>query len=311
MKRVHIITNTDERCGNAEYARDLAEQLRCWYNVSLGGYSQAWGSDVVIYNWHPAVVICQTADIRRLQEGNCKVIIIHQNSQEHGEAELFRVADAVVAHEPMTGDKVRYIPHGIPVVDDLVKVPDRKIGTAGFPFSWKRMDVAAKAAKQFGLKFMAVAPEYPGVNTDLEVRKMLATGVDAEITRTWLPTEEVVRRLSGCMINIFWFQSESIHDQIGQTGSARMGVAAQRPMIISRHRKFRTMLHIYEPELYVADSEEDVYRLVGEILEDYDSADRPIRQYGNENWSETGEMYRNLIEELTGAERNSAAQLCV
>lgn len=299
MKRVQIYTNMDERCGNAQYARDLEEQLLRWYLVARG---TTWNdeADVYIVNWHPGVVHVSVDDVRRLHASGRKVIIIHQNSTEAGEAELFNLADAVVVHESVKSSRpLTWIQHPVPVTTPGKVKVQPKIGTCGFPFPWKRFDVAAEAASRIGFKFLAIAPISRHMDTSAQIRQLHAKmNGQAEIVREWMPTSVVVDRLKECMVNIFWFQSQAIEDELGQTGSARMAVAAQRPMIISRHRKFRTMIESYATELYIADREEDVYDLVKEITMSAKPARCPLQQYRETNWRVAGERYRDMIQEV-------------
>jgi hypothetical protein len=177
-------------------------------------------------------------------------------------------------------------------------VSEPMIGTAGFPFPWKRPDLAAEVAKQKGMKFRFIAPRSDQMNTDAFVDGICGhLGTLCELYRGWIAKEEVVTMLSTCTLNIFWYQSQCFEDQLGQSGSVRMGVGAGRPLIISRHRKMRTLFP-YEDELYICGTEADVWKAADEILADPEKAKRPNRVLKDMGWERTGQMLRDLVHGL-------------
>jgi len=329
MMQLAILTNVDEHCGIAEYARNLQGALEPWYKVALflpeEFVEAALYGQVVLVNWHPARVHISVEWVRRMQtEGQAKVVLIHHNSRHEpvqvAEGDLLDTVDAVVAHEPFlltvwnAGQQYRvkpvtYIPHGFPAVDGLLECPssDLVLGTGGFAFPWKRFDVVIEAARRLGGHANMVCPPYPSLNVqELESRWMAVLGACLRMEKSFLSQEAVVRRLALSTINIFWFQSGEAADEFGQTGAARFGVAARRPMIISRHRKFRMLLEEYPEEFYVADTEDDVYRLVEQIwaaLRKSESVKCPRRVIEEQAWPMAAARYRCLIRSLTG-ERN-------
>jgi glycosyltransferase involved in cell wall biosynthesis len=308
--KIGILTNIEESCGNAAYARHLHKNLEKYYAVRRStNINDFDGGDVVIVNYHPAVVHVTIDDLKNVKTKGMKSIIILQNSFEGDpkidEGNLLSFADAIVAHEPMESDKIKYIPHGIvelelpPItLDDVKSKADMFIGTAGFPFAWKRFDVVAEACKKFNKPCLMVAPRSAHENTAEAITAIAGhQGPLAHIHREWLAEEEVIGYLSRCVLNIFWYQSKNQDDTLGQTGSARMGISAKRPMIISKHRKFRTLFD-YEDELYIAEKEEDVYKYVDEILTNQKVSKKPNRIFKDMGWSKTSEMYKELIESL-------------
>lgn len=310
--KIALISNWDIQCGNAEYARDLRKELEKEFTVvSMPGNMNIVKSElpqdaeVVIVNLHESRVNINVEHVRWMQSIGKKVVIILQNSVEQMSAsDLLTEADAVVAHERvrfMNGDVYfQYIPHGIVEVPDLpAPYPSFWIGTAGFPFPWKRYDVVAEAAKKFGVRGRMIAPRSDQMETDVFMNG-IAGHIHPlqDIHRGWLPSEQVIRMLAECTANIFWFESQAPCDTLGQSGSVRMGIAAKRPMIISRHRKFRTLLE-YADEFYIADREEQVYEYLEEIFRQGDSELRkPNRIFAEMGWSVTGLKYRKLVKSL-------------
>jgi hypothetical protein len=315
MRRVVILSNLDECCGNATYGRLLRSHLAQWYDVQMLDAGQ-WNANagkphVVIINWHPAKVSTHVGHVESLQENGAKVILILQNSfdETHNvtSRDLLAVCDAVVAHEPMkvfydgkAAHNVHFIPHGILEVPNLHQWNASVVsmfGTAGFQFPWKRPEVVVEAARRCGVFARIYCPPYPGFDRNREIDKWNLMYKNVHVDRNWLPEGQVIQGLSEHLLNIFWFQSRGTDDTFGQTGSARMGVAAKRPMIISRHRKFRTFMD-YEEEFYIADTEEEVYAFSREIMDNPSSARRPNRIVAETGWSKTAELYHNLIESL-------------
>lgn len=309
LRGIGILTNTQPKCGNYSYAVDLGDELSKWYAVSLDSDVERFlkdGFDVIIVNWHQARVMVTKQLVEKWKRGGKKVILILQNSFDTamtvGEQDILNAVDATVAHEPMnmTGAKIEYIPHGIPVVTDLRTPTEPRIGTAGFPFPWKRFDVVAEAAKRFGVKCRMIAPRHEFYDSKGFIEGIKGhLGELAEVTEDWLPVDEVVRRLSECTLNIFWYESKVPEDQLGQSGSVRMGIAARRPIIISQHRKLWTLFG-YLDELYIAKTEEQVYDYVAEILqgEIFGNGKRPKRLLQEQGWPTVGEKYHELIERV-------------
>ena len=314
MKKVILISNWDLQCGNAEYARDLKKELEKEFevtglpgNMNVVRSSMTSFSETVIVNWHPTRVSINVDDVRWLKKMNKRVIIILQNSfrgpVDVRAGSMLLEADVVVGHEEMefegTGVRYQSIPHGIVEVEELPAIyPTPCIGTAGFPFPWKRFDVVAEAAKKFNTRCRMIAPRSDQLDTDLFMEGIAGhIGPLANIYRSWLPAQQVVSMLAECWANIFWFTSYSPEDQLGQSGSVRLGIAARRPVIISTHRKLRTLFQ-YEDELYIAGREEDVYRHLETILAAPERAKRPKRILEEMGWSVVGKQYRELVNSL-------------
>ena len=319
MRRVGILTTKHSNCGLPIYARDLCQELSKHHHCAILDIeppgigiplSAAINADldVVIINYHEGRIPYVRSDhIQAVQASGKRVILIHHNSLERGSfdgeliAPLYRVADAVVTHEPTVEGSV-FIPHGIPEIGNLWGVnAEPTIGTAGFPFPWKRPDVVVEAVRRTGSVANLIWPRHEGLldpPPEAEWRTML--GKRMRLCREFMSAPTVVRLLSSSWLNIFWFQSLESTDALGQTGSARLGLAARRPVIFSRHRKFRTLFP-YEDELYFAETQEEVYVTAAKILGDI-AAGRTVKEPKqvliDQGWSKCGEMYGELIERV-------------
>jgi glycosyltransferase involved in cell wall biosynthesis len=307
MKTVWLLTNLHEKCGVAEYGRDLRDELAKYYRLVVDDSLEK--VDLVLVNWHNARLTVEPQHVRNWQRKGAKVVIILHNSFSgirigSADKDILATADAVVAHEPMVFDvapkRFFYIKHGLPVVE-LYKKCEDMIGTAGFPFPWKRMELVADVAKRLGVKCLIIAPKHEETDTEMldQIEKYMAPWVT--IIREWLPKEKVVQLLSRCKLNIFWFQEKSLADQLGQSGSVLMGVAAGRPMILSNYRKFRVLLTEYREEFYVAPTREDIYYQAKDIFSlPETSLRKPKLSRMQMSWPVIGEQYRTMIEEVTG-----------
>jgi hypothetical protein len=310
--RVGLLSNTHLKCGAGAYGRDLyaafskyfpTDLVESWENIIAGNY------EVVVINWQPARMDLPMDGMKALRAGGAKIILILQDTYEGltivAKDTAFEFADVLVAHEPimMIGKEVSVIPVGIWMVGGLAtEIKEPMIGIAGFPFPWKNFDVTAEAAKMLNVKCRMIAPKYEGVDTDGYVEGIRGhLGPLADIHREWLSNEAVVRMLSECTLNIFWYKSQSRADELGQSGSVRMGIAAKRPMIISRHHKMKTLFP-YEDELYIADTLEEVYEMAKDILLKEDLGynhlvKRPKRIIEEMGWDKTAVMWKKLIEQ--------------
>lgn len=317
--RIEILTNTDERCGNAQYARNLRDYLlndseatKQMADIQLCVDVRAPHPDVLIVNWHPAKVTVTAEMVKTWQSWGIKVILILQNSFDWGHHignnDLLALCDAVVAHEPMDvkynwqpAQNFHYIPHGILEVKLREKedLHPPTFGMAGFPFTWKRPDVLVKAAKRCDVYARIFAPKYPGYSYGSDSWHRLYEG-RVVMHENFLDEQNIVSILSKNILNIFWFKSQDVHDRYGQSGSVRLGIAAKRPMIISRHRKFRDLLP-YEDCFYICDTEEEVYETSEEIYKKVFAGEPvklPERVFEDQKWSKAAQKYWSVIRSI-------------
>ena len=303
--RVSLVSNWHERCGVAEYARNLEKELGKQFEVVREEKVYAAQGDVAVINWHPARLVLPPGDVRDLKARGLKTILIVHNSADSYmalENHPAHWADAVVAHQKMESNvEITYIPFGIPEVDEL-RSPGTEtyIGIAGFPYAWKRFNLVADVAKRLGGKAVLIAPQHDMGDSTTPINDIQRIYPDASVLRHWMTQEEVVRTLSGCTLNIFWYQHMPPDDLQGQSGSVLMGVAAGRPMIVSKHPKLAHVA-VYEDELYVVEKEEDVLPTAREIVEKL-AAGEPVKMPGRikkeMGWGTTGRIYGELIRKV-------------
>lgn len=295
MKKVAVITNTHERCGIAEYGRNLIKELQKYYELC-----SSWDAEVLIVNWNRLRVPIEADTVRRWQLIGKKVIILHHDTHPtrnefDPKLQMFG-ANATVVHEPVMGCW-KYIPHGIVEVDNLPTWSENTIGVAGFPFPWKRFDIAVAVAAKLDADLLMMAPAHEFYNPASEIEKWKnQLGSNLTVITDWLPVDEVVRKLASCTLTMFWFQSLNSDDECGQSGSALMGVSAKRPMIISSHRKL-AQLHEYPQDFYIANTEHELMSIAEDIL-DGKLCKVPKTIMKDMSWSQMGLKFKELIDEV-------------
>jgi hypothetical protein len=192
----------------------------------------------------------------------------------------------------------RCIPHGIPEVEKLSDHFTMSVGTAGFAFPSKRIDTTVKIASRFDVRAVVVAPAHPTCDAVPLYTNWLRTHSNLDLCTAWLPQEEVIYRLSSCAVNIYC--SDELATP-GQSGAARLIVAAKRPSIIRRCHKTET-LYPYEDEIYFVGNEAEASDVAGDVLGKI-SRNEPVkipnRVLQEQGWNTVGKTFRNLIKELT------------
>lgn len=296
--RVGIISNLDEQCGNAQYARELHKELQKHFaDVKLS--DQPEDAEVVIVNWCPSVVGYTPEVGQHWKNEGRKVIVIHQQSYGDSSPEIpfLMSCHRVVTHEP-TNWGSDYIPHGIPVVEGIhEQAQELTIGMAGFYFRTMKgfnvvQDLIIKTDAQANL---ICAPHPMGKEHLVEDMPTYRRLVRGRIIDAFLPVKAVVQLLGWSTVNVFWFEEQSDYDLTGQSGSVGMGLATGRPVIISNSRKFRVLKELYGDEVYVARDREELYNIVKQLG---DNPRVPKRILKDMSWETTGRQYAELIKSL-------------
>lgn len=311
--KIVLVSNWHERCGNAQYARELLTELWKEWPETITATQPREVLDnmkdakVVIVNWHPSRVSLSPHEVQGMQSLGMKVIVVLQNSfSGYYSAEVadpLRYANVVVAHQKMLGNiEITYIPCGIPIVENLPETDSSlKIGIAGFPYAWKRFDLVAQVASELGGKALLIAPSHDMGDTDSEISKILGTWPSStEVVRNFLSVEEVIKRLATCTMNICWYQHKPPDDLSGQSGSVRMAVASGRPLIVSNHPKL-TSIAAYKDEIYVQPEEANVSGTARDIWQRLQAkmpVKKPKKILEDMCWDRTGKMYVDLIKKV-------------
>ena len=295
--RVGLVTSWGVRCGIAEYALHLTASCPDVFPLPLQEYSlsSAWAFDVVHLNYEAGLFRCfPTGDLYQLRAAGKKLVLTLHNSTEGVNRSSFTdLFDRVIVHEHTrdSGNFV-HIPMGIPA-SPLARKIDPYVGIAGFPFNWKGFHPTAMAAYKFGLGCLAIMPESSHVDTAPMQKVVMESNYLSKVITTWLPESKVIEELAACLFLAFPYEGGNS----GISGAVRMGLAARRPIILSRCRQFRD-LFAYEDEIYFADA--GLWETMAQVLSDLEQAKAkvPARVLEDMAWSKVGEMHHQVYESL-------------
>jgi hypothetical protein len=172
------------------------------------------------------------------------------------------------------------------------------VGTAGFPFPSKRMDMACTAAKLIGGEAVIVAPQHRFYNpAGMYDRWGSMAGGRMRLLVDFMPQEEVSKVLAACALNIYFAEEDYAP---GQSGSVRMILAAGRPTIVRRYGKTRGLFE-YEDEIYFVNTEQEAYnaaQAIWQMLVAGSPVKRPSRLLRNISWNSVAERYAELVRSL-------------
>ncbi len=323
--KLAFVSNWDERCGNAEYARNLAEHVQKHSDIELKRvgrplsfehvYKETRDVDVIHFN-------CVTPEFREIatefepwtrfkEDGKALTMMLQDNTQSKTEraAQMVyregagrpwqRVFDCVAVHAaPDEGhsypSNVRVIPHGLIQVDMGSVSPEPKIGTAGFPMPWKGFVHCAMAAKTLNLGYLAVMPESHHVGAEQTRKPILDVLPEAEVITDWIPHRQIIRRLAECFCVVYAYDLEYPGFPCeGISGAVRFGLATGRPIVISRSTMFRD-LFAYPDEVYFMDN--GLENALARVVNDWNNgtAKRPKKIVEDMNWSRVACMYLEM-----------------
>ena len=299
--KVGLITTWQERCGIAEYGENL---VRSMPQVTFDILNRdRWNSDavrmsdceIIHVNYEPGLMNWITLMELNQWKSQCNKRIVftwHTSAERGNRNPMHPLIDRVVMHE-VTDDGYVHIPHGIEEHPKYTDTLNRDvIGTAGFPFPWKGFPEVAAAAKLLGMKVLVIAPASRHYDTEAIRACVMQANPDAQYRTDWLTTQEVIRELQACAVNVFAYHGA----QFGISGAARMGISAQRPLVLTRNRQFRD-LYPYEDEIAFAASP-DPALLADAIQVVLESGRIPTRVMEDMAWSKVGQMYYELYKGL-------------
>jgi len=322
MIRVGLVTNWQEACAVAEYANSLVTHVddpEVEFKIITRPLTferimnEARDVDVLHFNVAWWLFDGITGDQWRAfrKRGKRVLITLHESYEPEIRSlgGLGPAADAIVVHEePSDGlawpEGFYYIPQGIRLVEGLPKWNrlDReayKLGTLGFPFWWKNYRLTAKVARKLGLGFMFLMgkPKSDKVDLDAITQEILEIHPEAEIVTGWQPYDYMVRRLSECVATVFPYnEAAKIY---GVSAGVRMGMAAQRPIIVSKHAQQFKDLKKYPDEVYVTHSSK-LEEAISLVLQDTkDRCERkPAELLKVMSWRACATKYVQIYKEL-------------
>lgn len=312
MIKVGLITTwAPERCGVRTYGEELVRRAEADieytvlgrpFNASL--FDRAADCDIVhilhVNALYPDITV---EFINRWKSLGKKTICTFNDSTSENRS-VFTVAfDKVVVHQP-TSDGFEYIFHGIPVKELKPYSGEMKdyIGTSGFPIGFKNYPLAARLAKAVGMKLYAILPESSHANVSA-VAGEIQRYCPGSIIDTGFPShDEVLDKLSQCAFLLYPYA----HTGTGIGGSARMGMAAGRPVVISKVVRFADILadEKYAKEFYIIENPypcfETSISTVHQVINDLalGTARVPTKTVEDMNWDTVSKRYYKLYRDV-------------
>jgi hypothetical protein len=245
---------------------------------------------------------------RELREMGKKLVITYHNvwPGDHQDDHMLECFDTVVSQDPKSPEErgFVYIPQGIMNVDTVAddKVA-KKLGQAGFPTQFKGGHIMARVAQTLNLGVLMFAPTSIHADAQWMENAVRHHVPNAEVVRQFLPQEQIVKRLSECLVVVGLYATHS--GQSGISGSIRLQLASKRPTVLSRCGMYRDLFG-YEDELYFLDSDvpsfENVLPVVARAVEDAEAgkAKRPNRVVKDMDWWKAGRLYAEIYRKLMG-----------
>lgn len=304
--KVALLTSWNERCGIAEYAKNLVAHAKNTEFTILGrevfessnainGLPHRLCGEqtcIVHVNYEPGLLHILDANIMHQFRGAGikSVMTLHTTGSGINRNTLIDSFNRVVVHEK-TGDNYDYIPLGAIKMKLEDKPAENKIGTAGFPFPWKGFHQVAQASKKLGMGCLVVAPESDHFKTEVMEKFVRDAQPEVEYVKDWLTEEQVISRLSECAVNVFAYDGANN----GISGAVRFGISAQRPLVVTRCRQFRDLFDYEEVEVINSQSPDEIIVGVQNALA---KGKKPERVLEDMSWDKAAERYESIYKEL-------------
>jgi glycosyltransferase involved in cell wall biosynthesis len=326
MISVALLTTWEERCGIYSHSLNIVNHRVPGIEYII--VPRPWSVEQILVAAEPCQVVhvsyehtlhghlVGTGIFQRLREmGKITVCTFHNFWPDDGryaisspfytrQNPILKEFDAVVVQDSHTDPKdgFIYIPQGVMDVPKASTV-EPKLGTAGFPTEAKGSLIMARVAQHLGLGVMQFMPESKHADTHgmaARIRNMVPT---ADLYFDFHPQEYIATRLSECLLTCWLYRVFA--GQSGIAGSVRLGLAAGRPVVVSRAGMYRDLFD-YEDEIYFVDSDqptsENVLPVVQKVLADIKAgnpkrSDRIIKEC---SWRKCGQMYADLYRKLLG-----------
>lgn len=308
MIRVGLVTSYNDRCGISEYAKHLVEytkdpdiQIEVLPLPIAQVASGLW--DIVHLNCAGYTMSgFEPACIKRLQDQGKKVLLTwHDSNPVNNRNEFTNLFDRVVVHEPDTTDGFTFIPQGAPVANDdpPALFNPGYIGTSGFPLARKNLDRLAEACQAAQLSLYAYAPDSHHQSAEPVANEIRRRNPTAVVHTGWYPDQDIIYSLSQTAAVCYPYTSW----QPGPSAAAMVGIAAQRPVILSRASQFHHLFK-YEEQFYWIESENpsvlDIHDMLVWVTKDvkHGTPKIPSDVYKQFRWDKVAVKYAQLYKEM-------------
>lgn len=310
MIRVGLITTqAPERCGVATYSEELMRHADGVQFKIIGrpftpeSIERALAYDVDIVHLNHVWSLYSNIDFPQVQQWKAmgkKTVCTFNESQTENRSAFTLAFDRVVVHQ-RTVDGFTYIPHGLLDLPLPEHVPNYEyVGTAGFPIGFKNYGMIAAAARSVGLKLLAFAPESPHANAQDVYSQIHSACPGSHVDMEFRSHEYIIQALSHCLCTVF----PHAHAGGGISGSVRLGVSAQRPVVISSAGRFTDFINEYPEEFYIIPSGNPSIGEVAHALREVRSgveagcARQPERVIRDMNWKSVANQYVEIYKDL-------------
>ena len=299
MTTVALATTWDERCGIAEYAKNLflycPAYFKVIYTLNEGAISDlARGTDILCFNYEPGLFPWLNEQTIRHFDCHKKVLILHTSHEGYNRNIFTGSFDQVVVHE-RTLDSFAHIPMGIPEYRPRHLPEDHfgRIGTFGFPFPWKNFPAVVSAVKSLGLMSTVIAPESSHWDANHVKQYLMDLDPNVQVITQYLEQTRVIDILGRCEVNVFAYSGANA----GISGAVRQGLASARPLVLTRCRMFRDLFD-YEDEITFVDDErpDTIAKGIETALANPQKV--PNRVLTDMSWEVCGQKYLELFKSL-------------
>jgi len=316
--RVGIVTTiAPERCGVRTYAEEIVKNSkRDNPDIEFKLIGRPFDGNSIIERSEDCDVIhvlhvhslfgqLHPEHIVRLKSMGKKTVCTYNDCTGDNRSEFTMAFDRVTVHQP-TSDGFQYLKHGIPWIehpDPYTGIYKDYVGTAGFPIGFKNYPLAAELARAVGLKLCAFMPASEHADAAAVERQVLRNCPGSIVITDFVEHEAVVKDLAQCAFTLFPY----LHTGTGVGGSVRMGIGAQRPVVISKIIRFADILHEakYRDEFYIInDAYPNFHNSIGvveEVMRDLSDgrARIPVQTLKDMSWQQSAMEYVKIYRDLT------------
>ncbi len=309
--RIGLVTNWDEKCAVAEYAKNLANHVVAHskdvdFKIVTGTldfdsvYQRTRDVDIIHFNYCAHAFAHMAPDgWQKFKDGPPRIFTFHESSDWWTRKLAGTgITDWLVVHDkcrdgaPMPVN-VKHIPFGIPEVDLTGIEVEHKVGTFGCAFPWKGLYPLAYACGQLDMPLMALLSEPSADDCKIGWQQLRAEMESVcpklEISTEWMPQDEVIKKLATCKVIAFPFDHCS--PITGISASVRFGLAARRPLVLTRFFHFSDLFD-YEYDVYFTDR--GLQHTLMDAWCDYPRLPDPIVR--DMSWKRSAQMYCDLYQ---------------
>jgi hypothetical protein len=329
---IGLVTNWDQRCAVAEYAKDLVkhalEVTRDTLDLEFkivtppltfeSVQERVADCDIIHYNYcahaYEHMVPAQWYELK--DKGKPVLMTFHEHS-DWWTRKLAKngVADILIIHDKMWDgmpqpENVRTINFGVPEVYTRDVKVLRQVGTFGCAFPWKGLLPLAYACGKIKVRLYALLSEPDSEQGKIGweiLKKEMSELCDLEIEIGWKPQVEVIRKLASCAVLAFPFDERAPIQ--GISSSVRIGLAAKRPLALTKMAHFRD-LFVYGEDIYWASGKNTIEDAIYAALlgAEVGLASIPSKATEDMSWINSAIKYVNLYREVMSGKSLTAGQ---